>query len=200
MTGWSDVVAAGTWGCWLVLGVTWGLGALRGRDRRAAPTSHEGRDTASRVGLVVGLALALSPASWWRPLSLREPWLEAGGLVVLVVSTIWTVRARTALGALWASGALTQEGHHLITDGPYAVTRHPIYTGVLGLLLGTALAQGLGRWAALAVLVAVLLVAKIRAEEALLARAFPDELARYRRDVPALLPRPARLGRARVPS
>jgi hypothetical protein len=62
------------------------------------------------------------------------------------------------------------------------------------MLAGSMLAEGLGRWLALSAVVALLLLAKTRAEERLLAEEFPAEYERYRRDVPRLIPRirPAR--------
>jgi protein-S-isoprenylcysteine O-methyltransferase Ste14 len=79
--------------------------------------------------------------------------------------------------------------HELRTDGgPYAITRHPIYTGLLGMLLGTVLLNGLGDSLAFLVLGAVFLVARIPIEERLMSMAFPDEYAGYRERVPRLVP------------
>ena len=69
-----------------------------------------------------------------------------------------------------------------------AVTRHPIYTGILGMLLGTTLAVGLGAWTALFVLGVVLAEVKIHTEERLLGDVFPGAYERYRRRVPQLIP------------
>jgi protein-S-isoprenylcysteine O-methyltransferase Ste14 len=85
---------------------------------------------------------------------------------------------------------MTRTAHELRTSGPYAVTRHPIYTAIIAMLAGTALTQGLGRWAALTVVVALVLGLKARAEERLLMRQFPLQYGRYRRRVPRLVPRP----------
>ena len=47
---------------------------------------------------------------------------------------------------MWSAAPAVKEGHQLRTSGPYAITRHPIYTGLLGMLLGTLLAAGAGPW------------------------------------------------------
>ena len=57
------------------------------------------------------------------------------GLVILLGSTVFTLWARFALGTMWTLDARLKEGHALRTDGPYRITRHPIYTGILGMLL-----------------------------------------------------------------
>ena len=73
-------------------------------------------------------------------------------------------------------------------DGPYAITRHPIYTGLLGMLLGSALLGGSGRWIVLVAAGLIVAVLKIRSEERLLLATFPDAYAAYRERVPGLIP------------
>ena len=81
-------------------------------------------------------------------------------------------------------------GHELRTDGPYRVTRHPIYTGLIGMFLGSALVNGIGLWGAVLVLIIVGLLFKLRVEERLMREAFGDAYAAYEARVPALLPWP----------
>jgi protein-S-isoprenylcysteine O-methyltransferase Ste14 len=83
---------------------------------------------------------------------------------------------------------MLRANHELRTDGPYAVTRHPIYTGLLGMLLGTVLLNGLGVSLALLVVGVAVLVTRIPIEERLMSKTFPDEYARYRERVPRLVP------------
>jgi protein-S-isoprenylcysteine O-methyltransferase Ste14 len=86
-------------------------------------------------------------------------------------------------------------------EGPYAVTRHPIYTGVLGMLLGTAVALGFGAWLYVFVLVLVFFELRIRTEERLLNEVFPGAYEDYRRRVPGLIPGLRRLiNQGRLPS
>jgi protein-S-isoprenylcysteine O-methyltransferase Ste14 len=187
-----DLTTALTWTCWAVIGVVWALGAALVRRRGAAVRRQEGRDAASRVGVALGLAAMATPAQLWRPVTVASPWIRLTGVPVLLAATAATVAARVALGSMWSSGAVAREGGGLRTDGPYAVTRHPIYTGIVAMLVGTALTQGGGRWAALLVAVTLVLLAKIRAEERLLSGELPEEYERYRRRVPQLIPHPRR--------
>ena len=184
-----------TWACWSVVGAVWGAGALLAR-RHGPPTEKEaGNDLASIGGLVVGIAVLATPHSFWRHLELHSPALRIAGLVVVVLAAAATVWSRLVLGDMWSSAAVAKQGHALRTTGPYAITRHPIYTWMLVLLLGTALTQALGRWAALFLMVTVILAVKIRTEEQVLREAFPGEYDRYRERVPALVPL-SRFGRA----
>ena len=89
---------------------------------------------------------------------------------------------------MWSSTVVAKEAHELRTDGPYAITRHPIYSGMLAMLAGSALLGGLGRWAPALVVGIVVVVVKAHLEERLMDETFPAEYERYRRQVPQLIP------------
>jgi protein-S-isoprenylcysteine O-methyltransferase Ste14 len=110
------------------------------------------------------------------------------GTVLLVVSTGFALWARIVLGSMWSYSPVARERHSLRMEGPYAVTRHPIYTGILGMLLGTAVALGFGAWLYVFVLVLVFFELRIRSEERLLNEVFPGAYEEYRRRVPGLIP------------
>jgi protein-S-isoprenylcysteine O-methyltransferase Ste14 len=81
-----------------------------------------------------------------------------------------------------------KQGHELITTGPYRFVRHPIYTSILALLLGTAIAAG-----RLASLLAMLFFfagfwIKLKQEETLMVGHFPEEYPAYQARVKALAP------------
>lgn len=81
-----------------------------------------------------------------------------------------------------------RQEHELRTGGPYGVTRHPIYTGLLGMILGTGLLAGGGRWILQFPVFLVLFEFKIRIEEQLMLAEFPQDYPAYRRRVPRLIP------------
>ena len=78
--------------------------------------------------------------------------------------------------------------HELVRSGPYALVRHPIYSGVLLALIGTTLA--IGRWRGLPglALIAAALLCKLTIEERFMSEQFGEAYARYRAEVPALIP------------
>ena len=125
------------------------------------------------------------------------PAIDLPGLVLLVVSTGFTIWARLSLGRMWSASPNVLQAHHeLRTDGPYAITRHPIYTGLLGMLLGTVLLNGLGVSLAFLAVGAGFLATRIPIEERLMSKTFPDEYAHYRERVPRLVPGLHRLRRS----
>jgi protein-S-isoprenylcysteine O-methyltransferase Ste14 len=176
--------------CWGLFVLVWLAGAIY--NARRAPAVRERSPSISHwlIGLAAVLMLEqLVPASVWRPITVEARWLVVPGVAVLVVFTAFTLWARLALGTMWTSSAVVKDDHVLRTDGPYGITRHPIYTGLLGMLAGTALIEGLGRWVVYFVLGVLLVGVKIRAEERLLDHALGGVYDRYRQRVPLLIPR-----------
>jgi protein-S-isoprenylcysteine O-methyltransferase Ste14 len=110
--------------------------------------------------------------------------------VAIAAGSGWLIEtAIRTLGKQWALRARLVEGHKLITVGPYAYVRNPIYTGMFGMLIATGLAMQ--HWIALIVaiiLFAVGTVIRVRSEEKLLRSAFGKEFDDYAARVPAVLP------------
>ncbi|HET7757986.1 MAG TPA: isoprenylcysteine carboxylmethyltransferase family protein [Steroidobacteraceae bacterium] len=131
------------------------------------------------------LAAPLSLAAPLWPGSPLSGWI---GLALLAAGLALAVWARVHLGRNWSGTVTVKEGHELIRTGPYARVRHPIYTGLLGAVLGTAVIAGSVRAALGFAIIAAALVIKSRIEERYLCETFPGEYPRYRATVPALLP------------
>jgi protein-S-isoprenylcysteine O-methyltransferase Ste14 len=172
----------------------WVAGALYNAGRGPRVRERSSRDYAWLIGAAaLWLIYAQGAGIDWGSLSLSSPWTRALGIALLVSTTAFTLWGRVALGTMWSSSVVVKTGHELRTDGPYAVTRHPIYTGLVGMLPGTALINDLGRWAAVFVLAVAYFAVRARSEERLLGRIFP-EYERYRARVPQLIPMPRRFG------
>src|SRR6185503_7448353 len=110
--------------------------------------------------------------------------------ICAAVSSVWliTIAVRT-LGKEWSITARLVEGHKLATSGPYALVRHPIYSGMLGMLLATGLA--ITHWAALLAALLTFLIGttiRVRSEEKLLREAFGEQFETYARRVRAIVP------------
>jgi protein-S-isoprenylcysteine O-methyltransferase Ste14 len=111
------------------------------------------------------------------------------GLLLTIAGLSLAVWARRHLAENWSSRVRIRVGHELIRTGPYKHLRHPIYSGVLLGVIGTAVA--LGQWRGL-VSVALVLISywiKGRREDAILAREFGDSWLEHRRRTGFLLPR-----------
>ena len=125
-----------------------------------------------------------------------NPVTFAAGALVLLAGLGFAVWARIHLGQNWSATVTLKVGHRLIRTGPYRLVRHPIYTGIITGLAGTAVALGeLRGWVAVALLTVACLF-KSRREEQFMVKEFGDEYVQYRREVGALVPfLPSRKGR-----
>lgn len=105
------------------------------------------------------------------------------------VGFLFMVWARVHLGALWSGGITRREGHRVVDTGPYAIVRHPIYTGLILAIIGTVLARGNGLALAGGVLLSLTYVVKAKAEEKFLRSELGAEAYdSYSRRVPMLFP------------
>lgn len=109
-------------------------------------------------------------------------------VTIIFLGLAFAVWARRHLGSNWSGTVTVKENHALIRTGPYAWVRHPIYTGLLTAILGTAVARGelRGLWSIALCTIAFLI--KLRIEERWMREVFGDEYARYSAQVPALVP------------
>jgi protein-S-isoprenylcysteine O-methyltransferase Ste14 len=179
-----NVMFGALWGGWLLF---W-LVSARGNKRSATRTRSLWR--------FIVLAAVLVGWLGWRqfPKFFEIPLLPPGaawgyiGLVLTAFGLGFTIWARRVLGTNWSAIPSIKEDHELIERGPYRLVRHPIYTGLLLAVFGSCLAQGrVGNFWVFG-MAAVLLIVKLKAEEALLARQFPEAYPQYRRRVKALIP------------
>jgi protein-S-isoprenylcysteine O-methyltransferase Ste14 len=178
---------AGLWIAWLIV---WGVSAIGvkrvvRRESRASRVSH-------MLPLAVAAGLLASPHAGGPWLAMRflpdaAVWFWLG-VALLAAGLGFSVVARVSLGGNWSGTVTLKDDHELIRRGPYRIVRHPIYTGLLMGLLGTALA--LGEWRGLVALglATVAFLRKIPIEERFLTDQFGEAYARYRAEVPALVP------------
>ena len=119
------------------------------------------------------------------PLSL---WLVQVGAALTFAGIAFAIWARVWIADNWSSDVTLKRDHELIVTGPYAFVRHPIYTGILVALIGTALAVGEWRGALAVVLACAAFWRKLTIEEAVMRRQFGEAYDRYAEGVPALVP------------
>jgi protein-S-isoprenylcysteine O-methyltransferase Ste14 len=175
---------------WLAWVLYWVICAL------SAKTTQRRESLGSRlshvVPLLIGVALIVWPRVPWDWLSLRllppGPLNHALGFVLLALGLAFTVWARVHLGRNWSGTVTLKEGHELIRSGPYSYVRHPIYTGLLVALLGSAVACGELRALIGLGVVAGAFIRKLRIEERFMREIFPGQYQRYCAQVPALVP------------
>ena len=111
------------------------------------------------------------------------------GVAVTVAGILLAVWARFHIGQNWSGTPTVKVGHELIRSGPYAWVRHPIYSGLLLAVIGTAAARGQVRGFVAVVMVWLAFWLKTRIEEKFMLQTFGNEYDEYRRSTGALVPR-----------
>jgi len=177
-------------GLWLIILIVWGLAAFQAKKTQQAEALTS---RTVHLGLII-LSFVLGLTDWlhFGPLGYRfvpeGPAFVILGCLIEALGIGFAILARFHLGQNWSARITIKDDHKLIHDGPYALVRHPIYTGWLLGLIGSALAYG--QWGGL--LGCALMFAaywrKILIEERYLMDQFGIEYDLYRQKVKALIP------------
>jgi len=173
---------------WIVLMTVWAVGALH-----ASPAVRRQR---MRSRLTYTLLLVAASLLMWRrpfgPLRWRfVPHAELVGWIgvgVAVMGIALAIAARVFLGRHWSGAVTVKKDHELIRRGPYAVVRHPIYSGILLGLLGTAMVVGEVRVLIGVAVFAIGFRVKSLTEEQFMEEQFGGEYRDYKSRVKALIP------------
>jgi len=176
------------WIFWLLL---WMVAAVR--VKRTRTEEPAGARIAYLIPIILAAMLLFGRAFRVGPLSLRFlpqiAWLEWTGVALAAFGIAITFWARVHIGRNWSGRVVIKEQHELIRSGPYTLVRHPIYTGLLLALAGTALTIGELRALFAVALAAVHFVQKAKREENFMSQEFGEEYTRYRSETGMLLPR-----------
>ncbi len=174
--------------CWIAWVVYWLIMAIA--TKRTIERAGFIRYRVVTIVLVLGLVLAgrllhVSSQSQLWPRSLA---LGVVSDCLVLAGAAFTVWARVTLGRNWSAEVTFKQDHELIESGPYALARHPIYTGLIAMALGTAISYGHAIGFAVFVGLCGGLWWKARQEEQLMSRHFPDAYAEYKMRVRAIIP------------
>ena len=123
--------------CWLAFWVAWAVLALTfggGRQRSFSPAA-----SGVRLLIVLSLFLGFFYGTPRQPFGELTDELAAAGAALCVVGLLFAVWARVALGRSWGMPMTQHADPELVTSGPYRYVRHPIYTGLSVMLIGTSL-------------------------------------------------------------
>ena len=110
------------------------------------------------------------------------------GSIITVFGLCITIWARATLGSNWSGAVTFKKNHELITRGPYKFVRHPIYTGLMTMLIGTFIVYGFA-YVLLAIIIFFLgLIGKLMQEEKLMIKHFGKKYIDYKNKTKALIP------------
>jgi protein-S-isoprenylcysteine O-methyltransferase Ste14 len=182
------VVFAMIWGAWVASWLAASFWSAR-TQKRAATSAELTHLILIGVGAVLmtpWAARRLGAAPLWNVGEVGAYLLAAAALAGLAF-TWW---ARIHLGRLWSRAITRKQDHRIVDSGPYALVRHPIYSGLIAALVASAIAEATPTALGGAALLAFGFWVRARAEERFLSAELGAETyAAYRRRVPMLLPR-----------
>ena len=177
-------------GMWLAWGAYWWIAA------RDAKQTERREALGSRLLHVLPLLLA----AWliWAetvpgpflnerlfPWAAWEFWC---GALITAIGLLFAIWARLEIGRNWSGIVTIKRDHELIFSGPYALVRHPIYTGLLLAFVGSAIARGQSRGVFAVLVVWAALWRKLWVEERWMIERFGEQYVAYRQRVPAIIP------------
>jgi len=175
---------------WSLVAIYWVVGMVL-----AKPTIKRESILSGAMHIVLGCAAVLLV---WEPATGRgflghrfispAGWVAWLGLAVTIGGCAFAIWARATLGSNWSSMVTVKQDHELILRGPYAMVRHPIYSGLLLALTGTAITVGEIRAFIGLGLAFIVFLLKSAAEEKFMREEFSTEYARYSQRVRRLIP------------
>ena len=176
--------------CWILGAVIWLLAAFA--TKQSIYRESKAQRLRYAIPILLGGFLLAKGQRMSDPLNHRViphldvlAWIAA---VLCIAGLAFCVWARFTLGRNWSGVVTLKEGHELITSGPYALVRHPIYTGLLTMFVATVIVEGHVAGLIAVPLVFVSLWIKLRYEEKLMSEKFPNEYAAYQQRVKRLIP------------
>ncbi|MBN8950832.1 MULTISPECIES: isoprenylcysteine carboxylmethyltransferase family protein [unclassified Rhizobium] len=176
--------------CWIVWLLIWLFASfsVKRSVRQEDPLSRLG----NTVPIWIGAFLLAVNRIWLGPLQYRiipqDPATYAIGAALTFIGLLFAVWARYHIGRNWSGVITLKEDHTLIRSGPYALVRHPIYSGLMLAIIGSAIARGdiAAVFAVAAMLYAVL--RRVSIEERWMSETFGPAYADYKASTPALIP------------
>ena len=176
---------------WLVFLVVWMLYAIRTKpvQTREGVSSRLSYTVLTVVGAYVMFGGDV-PQHWLTAIVIpRALWIQALSVLITALGIAFAIWARVYLGGNWSSSVTVKVGHQLIQTGPYRWVRHPIYSGMILGLFGTAMAQRRVSGLVAVVLFYVGFKIKSKIEEQTMISTFGAEYGDYSRTTGAIVPK-----------
>jgi protein-S-isoprenylcysteine O-methyltransferase len=175
---------------WVIVGAIWLISGIvsKASIRRQSAKSR----LLQAVPVILGYILLWDRDYSMGLLGLRfirhSPAVDGIAVALAIGGAAFALWARFYLGGNWSAAITVKQDHQLVCNGPYAVVRHPIYTGFLCAILGTALYVGQVRGLVAVALAFIGWKLKSIQEESFMREQFGSEYDAYSARVKGLIP------------
>ena len=172
---------------WIATAIVWVVLAF-GNKRTIARRGLTGLIPVAAVAVIV-----LTPTSLRRSGLLHQLWASSTilwviALLLVASGSAFAIWARLTIGRNWSSTVTLKQDHELVRRGPYSIVRHPIYTGLLSMSVGTMVLTGLVESVGVVAVGIFYVAIKVRDEERLMSETFPAQYPEYQRTVKSIIP------------
>jgi protein-S-isoprenylcysteine O-methyltransferase Ste14 len=178
--------------CWIIFILFWAISAVGAKKSIGGP--RLGPQVGLRIAIVVVILLALRVPIFGHAVRharaymvTTDPRLGALGVTLCALGVGLAIWARIYLGRNWGLPMSRKERPELVTTGPYAFIRHPIYSGMILAALGSAVAETIF-WLVPLVVAGAYFIYSARSEERIMAQEFPDQYPAYQKRTKMLVP------------
>ena len=176
--------------CWGIFFVVWVLAAIF--TKRTVYHESGAQRLRYFIPIIIGWFFLFRGRRFPSPLSLQIiPQSDAiliPAAILCICGLAFCLWARAVLGRNWSGTVTLKENHELIVRGPYRLVRHPIYTGLLAMMIGTAIQQGHIAGMIGVIFVFVSFWIKLLHEEGVMLKQFPDQYPDYQQRVKRIIP------------
>jgi protein-S-isoprenylcysteine O-methyltransferase Ste14 len=171
---------------WVIFWIAWAVAAFTAKASRSRG-GRGGRRAGSRIVLAIVVVILFRANVHHGSERIDGPVLQGIGLALWIAGIALAVWARLYIGRNWGMPMSRSQESDLVTTGPYRFIRHPIYTGIILAMIGTALAISLFGLIVVAVIAAFFAYSASR-EERFLAEEFPAAFPDYKARTKLLIP------------
>jgi protein-S-isoprenylcysteine O-methyltransferase Ste14 len=168
---------------WAAFWVYWLVASANAKPGRTQWT----RFALVRVAVIVLVVVLLRVRALHGRMITQSAWLHGIGLALFFAGLALAVWARIYIGRNWGMPMSQKVDPELVTSGPYRVVRHPIYSGIILAMIGTAIAIS-WEWIIVAAVLGAYFVYSAFVEERTMTERFPDTYPRYRQSSKMLIP------------
>lgn len=170
-------------GLWIAFYIYWLISAFRAKKNIRVNRSHHLIRSIAIIILII-LIFKIHKLHQLATLTFAPPLV---GLIITACGLGFAVWARIYLGRNWGVPMSIKENPELITSGPYRFVRHPIYSGILLAIFGTALASA-AIWFLLCIILGIYFSYSATQEEKNLTKLFPEQYPEYKKKTKKLIP------------
>jgi len=168
---------------WVVFWVYWLAAAVGVKAGKTRWTRFAG----VRLAVILVVLFLLRAKALKTNVVSSDPWLQGIGLAAFVLGLALAVWARIYLGRNWGMPMSQKIDPELVTTGPYRSVRHPIYSGIILAMIGTAVAISL-YWLVVVIMLGAYFLYSAFVEERFMIMLFPDSYPEYKRSTKMLIP------------